>query len=474
MNTPEPKFEFDVLFQEEAIRFILNSSDGIEALKYVKNSYFSLLTHSLIMHGIEVVHSNSARVPSKPILRNILTGMFKEKRFSESLTNSDREETLTLVDELFSRPVKDGDMLLGELAKFSSFVELSNEIESLDLRDFASYDTFLSKAAKAIALADPASQYQQGLFLIKGIRDRQLKRQATDVVVPTPFAQLNKLTSAGGYSPGSVIVLLDKPKRLKTTMLVNVARKYMGQKRKILFIDLENGEDPIAARFEQSVARVSLLELLSGEVDQKVQKILRRYRRLGGEVYIRRLPAFSTANDIQDVMDEIYRKYGIKFDMMCIDYLAQMGSLSGKTDDFGRISDAYLDVLNLVAKNGIIHTWTANHVVRQSAKRSQSKYFGDDIAKCIDIVRHAQAVFGLNRTDEEFEAGVVRLEIVEQREGVPSGRVYFRVDPITQRIDELTKKEMAELGDILYNPDSFDEPTEEDGPKTKKKPQGDI
>jgi len=71
---------------------------------------------------------------------------------------------------------------------------------------------------------------------------------------------------------------------------------------------------------------------------------------------------------------------------------------------------------NLAVKNKIEHLWTANHVTREGAKsRQATKYQGEDIALCIDIVRHAHAIFGLNRSPEEQENGFFRMEIVEQR-----------------------------------------------------------
>lgn len=449
------KFSFDLHFQEEAIRFILSNDDGISGLSYVKSSYFAVLSNVVIVYAIEKCFKKYARVPSLPLLLELIREVFGERDFREAFTKVERKEIVVLAKDLYKKPARDGDVLLEKLAKFASYVELRDTVEKLDLDNFSSYDRFSIDAAKAISIADPTNLQPKGLYLIKDIKDRQLQRQSQELVISTPFYQLNRLTSAGGYTPGSIIVLLDKPKRLKTTFLVNVARKYLAAKKRILYIDMENGEGEIMTRLEQSIGRVNKLDIIKGRKDKEIQKVLRRYRRLGGEVHVRRIPAFSTAHDIQIIIDEIYRKEGIKFEILIIDFLALMGSLSQKMDDFGRISDAYLDIANLVLKNNIEHVYTANHVVRSAAKRQSSKYVGDDIAKCIDIVRHAQSILGLNRTETEFENNIVRLEIVEQREGKPSGRAYFRVDIETQRVDELTRKEidMLKANEILYNPD---------------------
>ena len=106
---------------------------------------------------------------------------------------------------------------------------------------------------------------------------------------------------------------------------------------------------------------------------------------------------------------------------------------------------------NLAMKHGIEHIWTANHVTREGAKtREKTKYRGEDIALCIDIVRHAQAIFGLNRSQDEEEAGYLRMEIVSQRDGVPSGRAVFRSNDKTQRIEELSAQERKEYDEDFY------------------------
>ena len=470
----ENKFSFDISFQEEVLRFILNNSDGYKALDFLNHQYFSLLEHSVIAFSIDALWKNTSTIPSRPLLRNRLQTSFRDRLFADALTSSDRNEILSLVDDLYSRPAKDGKEILLEIVRFASYVDLKNTLENFQLEDYHSYKSFSERVIQAIHKEDQL-QEKRGTFLIKEIKERQLSRQAQDLIVPSPFYQLNRLTSAGGFSPASVLVILDKPKRLKTTLMVNITRRYLARKKKVLYIDLENGELEIVTREEQSIGRVTKKEIIAGTKDKEIQKVLRRYRRIGGEMYVRRLPGFSTALDIQRVINEIYREEGLLFDVLIIDYLALMGSISGKTDDFGRISDAYVDVANLAFENNFEVVWTANHVVRGSSKRERTRYIGDDIAKCIDIVRHAQGIFGLNRSIEEEENGIVRFEIVEGRETLPRGRGYFRVDAATQRVDELTKKEIAQLSaeGVLYNPDNAYGEEKEDHPK-KEKTTGDI
>jgi hypothetical protein len=234
-------------------------------------------------------------------------------------------------------------------------------------------------------------------------------------------------------------------------MLINWARGSLRDKKRILYIDLENGMDEILIRLEQSISKLDKTTLLEGTQDPKIQKIFRRYARLKGEIFVQRLPAYSTVADISILMDELYRSHGIRFNTLIIDYMGIMGCLSKKQDDKERISDVYLEVANLALQYDIEHVITAHHIVREAEKRESTKYKDIDIAKCIDIVRHAQVIFGLNRTVEEREANIIRLEIVAQRDGVPAGRALFIGDIPLQKIDEMTVSQETEYKRILEN-----------------------
>jgi len=465
----ENKFTFGLEYQDELIRFVLVNDDGYKAMAYIKNSYFATLSRSTIFFAIERHWGETHRIPGIPFLMERFSEIFKERMFAEALTEEDKQEIINTTRHLTNAPAKDGDLLLASAAKFASYIELKDTIENIDLANYAAYGAFSGKVQEAISISDVNRKQKEGIFFIKGLKERQVNRQATDIVIPTPFAGLNRLTSAGGYEPGSIIVLLDKPKRLKTTALMNVTRGYLRSKHKVILFDLENGQESIATRLEQSAGRVSKREIIKGSRDKDIAKILRRYSRVGGEVYIRRLPAGCTTVDMQIVIDKVYRDHGIIFDDIIIDYIGLMGALSGRVDDNGRIGDAYTDIGNLVDRNSFKHCWTAHHVVRGAGKRQSTRYLGEDIAKAIDIIRHSHVILGLNATPEERENGIVRMEIVEQRDGLPEGRVFFRVDSPTQRMDELTKKEISELtlAGILYDPYKDD-----DEPEDKK--TGDI
>lgn len=434
------KFIFSLDYQLDLLKFILTDRNGYTALDLVDPGYFSVLDHAIICDALKKFRKKHKKIPGPTILKEELLALFKTRDYVNTLSNSEKEDILSLAGILYN-PVRDGDIMLEKAAKWASYVELKHTLESADLLDFSSHDLLSNKILKAINLRN-VSKHHSGTYLLADIKDRQFNRQDLNPVFPTPIRQINDLTNAGGYVRGSIIVILDKPKKAKTTTLTNIARGYIKMKLKVFFADIENGEDELSLRFEQQMAALSKKAILSGEHDKSVQRILGKYRRLGGEIYIKRFPAGSTTNDIQLEMDRVYQENGFKAEILIVDYAALLNSLSKKEDDVGRISDVFLNLANLGLKNDLIHIWTPHHVKREAEKREATKYAENDIAKCIDIMRHVQAVYGLNRTDIELNEGILRMELVVQRDGKPFGRAVFHSDMDIQKIREFSKAEV--------------------------------
>ena len=56
---------------------------------------------------------------------------------------------------------------------------------------------------------------------------------------------------------------------------------------------------------------------------------------------------------------------------------------------------------------------------------------------------------GLNSTPDEEEHNIMRMEVVVQRDGVPTGRVMFNMDPERQRMKEFSKEARAKYDDTM-------------------------
>lgn len=450
MNKSKHKFEFDPSFQLEIIRFIVQDNKGGLALGKIKSSYFTLIEHSVIVEGLAKYYKKKSKVPSKNILKEVIKDILEGKDYVDLVTKEDIPNIYNLIDNIYDNPLRDSEYINEKVYQFATYVAMKNLNESFDLNDFNQYEEYQRKLDKIISQAKPKSE-DEPLFLTRDVVERQFKRQADPAIVPSPYRQLNKLTNAGGFPVHSIGVLLDKPKARKTFFLVNMALGYLRMKKSVLYIDTENGKDQIMDRIVQSSLNRSKKDLYTGEYDKQELSHIRKLQRFGVELVVERVPAMVTdCNYISRLIKKLSER-NIHIDVVMIDYAAKLASIAGDRDDFERISNVFIDLQNLAESEGLDMIWTANHITREGKKHRTTKYDENDIAKCVDIVRHAQVIYGLNATEQEELDNIQRLELVVQRDGQPTGRALFHVDVDKQRAKEFTVEQRKKYDEVYGN-----------------------
>lgn len=447
----EDKFIYDPEYQWEIIKYIVLDRDGYKALQLVEPEYFSLVEQQVIVAGLKKFFKKKQRVPKNVAnFKQEVKLLFRTRKYAQNLKSEDKENILKKISSIFRSKLRDAEDIFEECKKFASFVNVKKLMEEVDITNFDSYQSHIDKFQRAINVGIELDE-ERGEFIIAGVKNRQHRRKMGGQTNPTPIKQFNNLTNAGGVVKGSLITILDKAKGGKTVALVNIGIGYMKQRKKVIVFDLENGQDSYSFRYDQSLANETKKSILSGEHDDKLYKTIRKYQRMGAEVLIKRMPAGTTAQQMDTYLQEVYRDTGLKFDAGIIDYIAIMGSNDGEGDETKRISKAYLDVKNLAEKWGWEAVWTGHHVVRDAIKRRPTCYEANDTAKAIDIHRHVDVLLGINQSPEEEAAGVCRWEIIDQRDGVGEGRVYFWLDISKQRMVEFNKTQIQAYREQLSN-----------------------
>lgn len=304
------KFEFDTDFQFEILRYTLQHPEGYKVVNLYSEDYFTLIEHTILAKVIKDYYKNYKKVPSKAVYMEELRKLLSDRSVTSSLLESELDNVRSLARDLFKGSVKDPEYIVKQTEKFAQYLDLKDTIETMDILDFERYHTFSDKVSKAISPRVIVEDLSRS-FLIEGLSDRQLMRRDVQTIFPTPFRQINKLTNAGGYPKGATIVIVDKPKKKKTAFLVNVIVGYLKMGKKVLVIDLENGEEEYMARLEQCMSNKTKMELLSGDYDKDVKKTFRKYKRLGGEVVVRRLPALVTnGNTVDRLITDLEENFG--------------------------------------------------------------------------------------------------------------------------------------------------------------------
>lgn len=463
------KFQFGTDFQEQIIKFVVTDPKGYIAINLIQDDYFTYIPHAIIYHAIKKYFNKRKKVPALPYLRETLRSLLDSGyKALANVTEQDRADVETVVNRLYESRVGDEHEVMENIVNFAKYATFKSEVETLDINNYGAYAAKIESFSKVNNIGKELTQ-DYGVFLIDGMTDRAYRRSLEQDVTPTPFWQLNKTLNSGGTAKGNVICVIAEEKRFKTGFLINVAKGYLKRKLRGVIFDLENGESALTVRNEQSYAGLTRKEILSEEYDRKLMKLFRKYKRLGAELVIKRFPALSTTtDDFQAYLDMLKNEKGFVADFAIVDYGFLLKAKSGKTDDFNRISDSFVDLKNFAEHNKFIALWTVAHVVREATKRKGTIYQPKDIAKCIDIPRHVDMLLGLQESEDETQAGVMRLEVIEQRDGV-TGKVLFWVSLAKQSIKEFSKSEVED-----YRAQFSGETDEEEKPKEKKKRKTEI
>lgn len=443
------KFTFSLEFQLEVLRFLIQGKESLLYLPKIKPGYFTIIEHSILVEALLKFVKKYQRIPSEPLLYEQVKTLLDGKDYVDLVTKGDIPTIHRLISGLYSFPLKDVDVILENLHKFIAYVELKALNESMDFSDYNSYESYQTKLTKILQNSRPQKK-DEPLFMVGGTIMRQLMRKVDPDVVPTPFWQLNKLGNGDGYPKNSIFVLIDRPKRRKTFALINVARGYLSMKKNVLYVDTENGKNQLMDRMIQSTLNKTKKELLTGDYDKMEQRHMRKYKRLGVEFIVERVPAtLADCNTIRNLVRKLETERGITINVIIIDYAAKLASISRDQDDVKRIDQVYIDLDNLGDELGLDAIWTAQHVTREGAKHQETKYEDNDIATAVNIIRNAKCVMGLNSTPEEEEHNIMRMEVVVQRDGPPSGRIMFNMDPDRQRMKEFSREARAKYDESL-------------------------
>lgn len=475
-NKTKTKFSFSPEFQLEILRYIIKDKEGGLILKRIKPNYLVLIEHSIICEGLIKYYKKQNKIPSENVLKEVIKELLEGKQYADLVTKDDIPNIDKVISNLYHLPLSDADYIKEKIYQFSTYVEMKNLNDSFDLDNFEQYEEYSRKIEKILQKSKPKKE-DEPAYMIRGMVERQFKRQSEPSVIPCPFRQMNALTNAGGYPEHSVNVILDKPKAKKTFFMVNLARGYLRMRKSVYYVDTENGEDQILDRFIQSSINKTKKELYSGEYDKLESKHLRKLARFGVELVVERVPAMIT--DCNYIRDKIvkFRNQGIDIKVLFVDYAGKLASIARDKEDFDRISNVYIDLQNLAEELNLEIVWTAHHITREGKKHRATRYDENDISGSIAIIRNAQTIFGLNSTAQEEQDDILRAELVVQRDGLPSGRALFKCDVERQRCKEFTRDERKNY-DKIYGAkldEQFKKSTNPDADsKKRERTTGDI
>lgn len=458
------KFAFGTDFQQEILQFtVTDPKSGYKALELFESDYFTLIPHIVIAETLKKYFDRKFIIPSLAVAREEVRQLLRRKQWKELVHQDDKDKTFKILKKLYLRPVRDPETIYNQCRTFARFMAFKDSLEKVDLDNYESFQRYAEDITKSVHRGTELSQ-RKSTLLLRDAKVRATRRIDSPDGKPTPWVQLNNSTNSNGTTKGNVIVILSEAKFFKTGFLVNTALGYLKKGEVSLYVDLENGEQALSTRADQGIMNKERSYLSDPENLQAFLKMVRMWKRFGGELAIIRLPAGSTSKDVKKEINRLKDEDGLIVKNIICDYPDLMDSTDGSKIQEQRISQVYIDLKTLAEEEDIDVIWAASHVTREGSKEGRGKkYRHEHLAKASDKIRHADMVWGLMQDEDEQAAGIIRLELIAQRDGLQNGRVWFWANLAKQKLKEFNKaqiKEAEELYAEKYKKKGKDEPYE--------------
>lgn len=239
----------------------------------------------------------------------------------------------------------------------------------------------------------------------------------------------------GGLWEKEFVLVMGDTSVGKTFCMVYLGKVALVQGKKVLHVTLETSKEVVWERYKMSfTAQVSdRLRHIVGDEDisevevvvggdvlkvkildkESVRKKLEMLKRRGARLWLYQALQFSV-RDLYDLFKRIEIKEGVKPDLVIIDSPDQMvGGGSGEELRM-RERDIYRRLLDFAKEKNVVLVVTTQ--VRRGSKR---KYLvrAEDVAEAYDKVRIVDTVWVLNQTEEERDAGLIRIYVDKNRTG---------------------------------------------------------
>ncbi|AGY47367.1 DNA helicase [Bacillus phage Grass] len=323
-------------------------------------------------------------------------------------------------------------------------------------------DKFIQKITE-VQRMDISGKQQE---IINVIDDVEYKRRALSTLnqdlIRSGINGLDNITD-GGLAKGELGLIVAASGTGKTLWLTNLATSYTKQKKNVLFIALEELENRMILRFEQSMLRVNRSTLLTGRKlnEANFDKLQNAYKNarehLGNLLFARYSPRTITPAKIEQLISDVTLRMGIELDVVIIDYpelLRNPHATGNEADDGGKL----FEEMRRIGQDYRVLMWTAAQMNRSNynaAIKTSEHMEGSHRKK-----NAAELVVTVNQTEEEFNAGFTRLYIDKLR-NPPAGNfnrmVGFKVVGSQMTVRDYEGNEAEDHKAILEEVDNKNE-----------------
>ena len=315
----------------------------------------------------------------------------------------------------------DAEYVREEFSNFCKNQQLKSALlTSVDLLNSGMYDdirSLIDSALKAGMDKNIGHEYS------KDVESRY--RPDARVIIPTPWADINKLLM-GGLGGGDLGLVFGNPGGGKSWMMVAIAGHAVQQGFNVVYYTLELGEVYVGKRFDAFFVDESV-----NQVHLHRKKVENEINRLEGKLIVKEFSmGKATVQTLESHVSKL-RDMDIKPDLIIIDYIDLLRSPKRNSDRKDEIDDVYIAIKGM-ARELNTPVWSVSQVNRSGAQDDIIQ--GDKAAGSYDKIMISDFCMSLSRKKEDKVNGTGRIHIMKNRYGMDGITYNAQVDTTTGHV----------------------------------------
>jgi replicative DNA helicase len=350
---------------------------------------------------------------------------------------ADMTEAKRLLAMIYTHSLQDRQFVLDKIVEFARHQAIvqgaMDLVDALDNGKPDLVDKALQnvEAAKNVGAADTAQaiDYRRSYQERKAQRRARMNGSVSALGISTGNEELNKqLTPWQGWGRNELSILMGPPKSGKTAAMISFALCAAQAGYKVFYASHEVSEEIIGERSDANISGVPLKQL--GARESEVDAAMAAWENNPGlgEFIVQAFPMNTCkVSDLHRILKK-YQAQGIDFDLVVTDYLGIMAPERFYPEKRHGLAEIGKDLRGLatIFNCAVLTGYQTNRDGTKKAARTVTD--GTDAADDYEVVRTADVLLTINRTEEDRENGQFVLYFSEMRNAETGLKMRFSQD----------------------------------------------
>lgn len=283
-------------------------------------------------------------------------------------------------------------------------------------------------AAQVVEAATPRTVGVPEVTLIGDLFDEYVRTYFNEndtEIIPSPWSDLNKLLTSGGFTPGQMVTVGGATGSGKSIALTNMAQEIgIRQRKHAVMFTMEMRAEDVMMRIASSMSAIPESKIKDRSLDERELVNLDHTRQRLRDAPLRVIDGRKTVTQMRASVAEIEREFG-KIDAVLVDYI-QLVLPPGRTENRQiEVAQIMKELKDWAIKENVLVVGAAQ-TNRGPGQRADKRPELSDLRESGEIENSSDIVILLYR-DEYYNKDSVRqgeadFELAKQRSG-PSGKM---------------------------------------------------